>query len=820
MPRSIDPRDAKRTATGSRRALKALAMGALVAGTPLTPAWAQQNQTAMGGGGVAPTIRRSEIRSVPGSASQPRPRSRFPQVVPPGPESFAVPPKTPLEFWDAGDYLVRSDQAAAAVPYFTQFLKSNPDDATLVEVRDTYGIGSILRLQDNPATQGLALQLLERLKRASARDANQPEKIARAISQLTGTADEQTVGLEQLRQAGAGAVPPLLKAIGEPGRSPEDRARLAECLGRLDGRAIPPLIAAMESPDPTIASDAANALGRLKDRRAVPALIYQASRAEAPPAVGDAARRAIQSLTGQPFGIYPKSPAQRLTDLAWQYHRGKVPFPSDVVELWSWQGDAPKATVVNRAEAASQLGMKLARQAVQLDPTDLDAKKALISLSLEHAARGPGGPDAVAAQDPDGSLAAALTAGPALLGDVLRTAIADGHSPLAQVVAQALGRVTNRETVAMPGRPDPLIGALSAPDRRIQYAAAEALINLDPPAGFAGSSRVVPVLARFVGAQAAAPRALVIDGSSSRGSVTAATLRNLGYDTQVASDGPEGFRMAADAADTEVILIDPLALHHWSWLDTITNLRADARTAGIPIFLTGPREIDDQLRPSFDRFPRVGFLYTPSDPVKLKPKLNRELAAMGVQPLSAAERQKYAQGAATLLARIAQPGSPYAKDLAAVEPELALALRNPAAQIPASNALSDVPKVEAQRSLADSLLDPGQPADLRRNAGSQLVRSIQRFGPLLQDSQERRLLEVLEFESDPAVRTELAAVLGVLQPTAATTTRRLRSINQAYSMPNTVVTPAEVPAPAGIPSEPTTAPGAGPAEGSAVIPPA
>ena len=53
-----------------------------------------------------------------------------------------------MELWDAADYLVRTGQAEQAVPYLNQFLKSNPDDATLMRVRDRYGVGSILRLQD------------------------------------------------------------------------------------------------------------------------------------------------------------------------------------------------------------------------------------------------------------------------------------------------------------------------------------------------------------------------------------------------------------------------------------------------------------------------------------------------------------------------------------------------------------------------------------------------------------------------------------------------------------------------------------------------
>ncbi len=74
----------------------------------------------------------------------------------PGPELFAKEPRTPLELWEAVDYLVRTSQAKKAVPYLDKFVKSEPDDATLIAVRNRYGLGSILRLNDDPATQPFA----------------------------------------------------------------------------------------------------------------------------------------------------------------------------------------------------------------------------------------------------------------------------------------------------------------------------------------------------------------------------------------------------------------------------------------------------------------------------------------------------------------------------------------------------------------------------------------------------------------------------------------------------------------------------------------
>src|SRR5690349_3803920 len=95
----------------------------------------------------------------------------------PGPEVFAKTPTTPMELWDAADYLVRTGQPAKAVPYLNQFLEGQPDDETLLKIRDRYGAGSVLRLDDYPETRPLAKRVVDLLAAAQQRNATRPERI-------------------------------------------------------------------------------------------------------------------------------------------------------------------------------------------------------------------------------------------------------------------------------------------------------------------------------------------------------------------------------------------------------------------------------------------------------------------------------------------------------------------------------------------------------------------------------------------------------------------------------------------------------------------
>jgi len=160
--------------------------------------------------------------------------------------------------------------------------------------------------------------------------------------------------------------------------------------------------------------------------------------------------------------------------------------------------------------------------------------------------------------------------------------------------------------------------------------------------------------------------------------------------------------------------------------------------------------------------------------------------------LSDAERAAYARESTELLAQIAaRPGSPFEPELSLAEPALRIALNS--ASDPAATALSEVAMLDAQRGLADVVLDPSKPTPLRQSTAAVLVRSIQRFGPLLVADQEVRLLAAYDRETDLTLRTSLAAVLGALRPKPAVTGLRMQQYGLA---PAPTSAPGEPPAPA------------------------
>lgn len=686
-------------------------------------------------------------------------RTRQPSQAP-GPELFAKDPKTPMELWDAIDYLTRTGQSRKAVPYLERFQKASPDDATYAAIRDRFGVGSFLRLDDDPATRPFARSLGEAMAAATRRYATQPDRVAEFIADLTRTPPEQDYAMRRLREAGAYAVPPLIRALNQPGLPREEHDLLLQNVGRLQSSAVMPLAAVLEGTVPSLAADAAVAMGSIGDPDAVPFLVFPAASPTSPPAVRSAAQAAIARLTRRPYAEQPRTPVRILADAAWAYHRARSEFPDETTILWTWDdaNKVPAPREVTPQEARTEMGLRMARQALQLDPNDRSAQAAQLSLTLERAAR-RAGPDAVAAQDA-ATFNAAVAAGPELLTRVLDTAIADGKNDLAAVAVLALAKVTNRAALSTPdGHPHPLVRALAAPGRRTQFAAARALVALAPDRPFPGSSLVAPALARFAVNQSL-PRAIVIDGNASRASLLTGALNSLGYLATGERTGDLGFLAASGSADVELVLVAyDLHAGNWKLTDTLANLQADARTRGIPVYVYGPYDLEI-TRPNLARdFPGIRSIVPTDDPALLERQLKGRPSL-----LTGAERTAYAREATALLARIATArGNPMAEDLRRVEPALTTALFVPDTTRPAASALAELPDPSAQRSLADVALDPSRPDAIRIEAARLVVASVRRFRPLLTREQEARLIAQIPEETDPAVRSALSAVVAALR---------------------------------------------------------
>jgi CheY-like chemotaxis protein len=105
---------------------------------------------------------------------------------------------------------------------------------------------------------------------------------------------------------------------------------------------------------------------------------------------------------------------------------------------------------------------------------------------------------------------------------------------------------------------------------------------------------------------------LIIDDSAVIRQIAELTLSAYGWRILTAETGPQGIAMAAserpDAILLDVVMPDP------DGLETLSRLRDDPRTAGIPvIFLTGLADTEEQ-RAKLSALGAAGVLAKPFDP--------------------------------------------------------------------------------------------------------------------------------------------------------------------------------------------------------------
>ncbi|NOX57124.1 MAG: hypothetical protein GXP27_22365, partial [Planctomycetes bacterium] len=309
------------------------------------------------------------------------------------------------------------------------------------------------------------------------------------------------------------------------------------------------------------------------------------------------------------------------------------------------------------------------------------------------------------------------------------------------------------------------------PDPRVQFAAASAVLELDPDKPFRGAARVVNVLQRTLADQGL-PHGLTIDPNTQRSATIAGIVRELGYEPLIAATGREGFQIAASRSDVELILIHENSVR-WELSLTVANLRADVRTANIPIAIYGPDPTAARIQRLLQQYPLMTYVVETTSSRDLKGQLRPFLSRLGAPPLTRQQRKRLREAAAFWFAHLANGRRTEIFDIAPAEAALRRAILEPELAHSALVALGSIATASAQKSLLEAALNENLAGENRVTAALQLGFHIQRFGFLMSPADVERLRAAWDRATEAEMRTALSAVIGVLRPKAAQVGRRL-----------------------------------------------
>ena len=602
-----------------------------------------------------------------------------------------------------------------------------------------------------------------RLAKAAAdlQSADPPTRLAAAaqLARLGPDALPLLVDILQSQQPGAGTAKPLAHRLVRD-LGPAVRQPLLAWLGTEDIAHWPGIIEALAVADVTDVEDFLLAAAIVPDTPPAAQAAARAAFAGDTPsraaAITRLAARLDRTLSPQGLPAVDRLGLAPITDptTAAAAFGGHV---AGTVERLVWNPRTRSFDRLNLPPRAARVldAMHVARDLMALAPDDPATLRLPLLARLEALLVSAGEPATVLQRLEPAQLRVAL-AGPdgftvATATEILDLALSRDMREAAAAVATALEPPGSPDdTVLEPATQAALARALDVPDVAVQFAAARtlALAAGDPP--FAGSSRVVEVLAHAATATGV-DRVVVAHPEAAVAQALAADVSRFGYQPVRVSTGRNAIRAAREDADTVLVLLGARLVKPTTW-ETVQFLQ-QPRAGEAPAILVIVDPLDEDGRGCFlqrqimraEGLERVALVdrldsfFTPvfdeqTGDVTSAPRFPDALArAAGPQEVDpatrAARRQARLDRARQALALLGKLGA-RGWDVSTAVDAARLAVSRQELRDPAIGLLAVIGRPEAQETVARMAGRGDLPAGSMRLADAALAASISRYGRL------------------------------------------------------------------------------------------
>jgi len=678
-------------------------------------------------------------------------------------------PSTPSELLTTIDILLDLKATDDAYTLVKRLVATKPDEQAWADLVEKFGSALFLRLALIDDLQPEGREASDAALAAVDRRARDPEKLAHLIDQLNDPSPAVRRGaMTRLVGGREAAVQALTSALVDPARQ-DQRPAIRTALTKFGREAPAPLRAIARSSQPAAQVEAIRTLAELGQSAAAVDLLAPALVAGVPEEVRDAAREALLTLIGRaPEADEAATTLARMarSDFAEALYE---PDP-EATPVIQWRWDDGKSALsyefVPALVVRTDRTADLAGDAARLAPRHREAVWMSLAARAEAEAYrvgidqpAPTGPGTVAAllNEKDINVVEGL----------LGFSLAKSHTVAAAAAARALGEIGKSELLyRMQPQPSAMVEAARNGDRRLRYAALEAIIRWKPDRPYPGSSLVVEALGYFAGSFAL-PRAIVADARTAEVERQAGLLAELGFETDVATTERDVVADAISSPDYLFALIDYTLAGPTSG-QLLQRLRRDNRTARLPIGIIASTEDLERARRLSRQTPLSAVIYQPVDAASLDFQFKRLLAVSGQRLVPPEERRQQARQAVEWLAQLAaSPQQIY--NLRRTEGAVSAAIRVADFGPSAAKVLGSLGTATSQKTLADVASQLVQPAETRKAAGQAFAASVARFGTLLTTGEIR--LQYQRYneseQQDQETQTLLASILDTIEARAA-----------------------------------------------------
>jgi len=540
---------------------------------------------------------------------------------------FYKAPTNPKEFWRALQFEIALGKFDLAATHLKGLIDSKPTEKDLLEIEAKDGLVPFLRLRnverwspnkkaDEEVRENVET-LIKMVSEALKKELSNPARITKFAKNLSATPEEAAFAQKELMRSGVDAIPVLIDLLRSD-QQPSVRAAVLNVLPQFDQVVVPPLVAALDAEDVGLRLELLESLRKRRDYLTLPFKVetdpvphlwlFTADLKANPEPLRARAREMLKDLL-------PRDPsadrntenlgsAYRLIQFARKFldHQARFATPVNVF-VWKWDGAKPVSQGMSVSDAEEYYGLRFARWALEIKPDYADAQKLFLTLALEkHFARA--GDDAPLAKSSPNLYAILATAPYDLISQLLETALQERRAPTAVALVQVLGDRTEVKAARPSEKPGStearpeirkslLMKALDDPDRRVQFAAAEALLKSPLPHTHQRSAQIIKILTGWLLADppepGTKPKVMIGDQDPQRAQALAQVIRQAGYSVETGRTGKEVIRRLQEKSDIDLVMVDQ-HLQLPALQDFLVQFRADFRTRGIPIVVIASPE--------------------------------------------------------------------------------------------------------------------------------------------------------------------------------------------------------------------------------------
>lgn len=571
-------------------------------------------------------------------------------------------------------------------------------------------------------------------------------------------------GLENLRQAGEVAVPVMVDYLRD-GSKKEFHGAIRRALVELGRSVLNPLVACTEiKQDQETLITLISILGQIGYNDEVPYLARLAAGADTPPAVKAAASHALERMGAGNQGNFDI--ATLFYDLSEKFYYANCAISYDMKNpmafVWFW--DDSKGLYkedVSPAVFNDIMSMRAAEYSLKADAGKTPAVSLWLSADYKREVDlGDAGVDPINKAKPAAHFYG-TSAGVQHLNQVLDRARRDHNSAVSLKAIKSLEEVAGQANLYS-GNVQPLVDAMSYPDRIVRFEAAIAAGSALPQKPFNGQEQVVPILAEAI-AQTGKASALVLAGSQDGYNKLVEQLKAAGYSAGGGITPEAAIASLSTLPSVDVIVIDTTSGVDEATAKRLLDMAAiNTRLAQLARVIIATTAKGNPFAPMTIGNPLLNVTIA-KDGAALSPVLQKARERSGSLPLDEKTAQSYALRSAELLGKLAIARG-QVLNLLDAQPTLLGSLEDARPEIAKAGTvvLGLIDSKEPQAALLAKSLDEKAADELKIASLKGLATSERFFGNRLSGEQVDSLKKLTETATSPDVKTAASEALGAL----------------------------------------------------------